>query len=174
MFRVITFMIAAAIVLPWGRIPSVQAQPDVIGKCVCEAARIRSQKSVVVRGTGGFTRDEPVLFDFGCPIAKFESEPMPTAIVLEITSFASNDDREKFNSLKNSLDRDNYDQAFFQLVLRGSIECKPNITIPPLSDGGPGFGDGFGHEGFYKCKVKNGKVLSFKEIVRPETRNHSQ
>jgi hypothetical protein len=36
-----------------------------------------------------------------------------------------------------------------------------------------GFGDAFGYEGAYKCKLRNGKVLSFKEIGRPETKNRS-
>jgi hypothetical protein len=102
-----------------GVVTGVQGKPDVSGKCVCEAAQIKSSRSIVVRGTGIFTRDEPILFHFGCPIANFASGPMPSVIVLEITSFASDNDREKFDSLKSYLDRGNYDQAVFQLVVRG-------------------------------------------------------
>jgi hypothetical protein len=173
MFRVVALVIAAAIV-PWASVTSVLGKSNVNGKCVCEAAQIKSSRSIVVRGTGIFTRDEPILFDFGCPIADFTSGRMPSVIMLEITSFASDSDREKFDSLKSYLDLDTYDQAVFQLVVRGSIECKAKVTIEPMSDGAPGFGDAFGSEGTYKCKLTNGKVLSFKEIVRPEKTIHSR
>lgn len=126
----------------------------------CLAVKLNEPLEVQVRGTAEITPQGVLLADSSCPIIVSKTDKMPSAVLAQITSYASDDLRDRFSRLKQL-------KLFplFTATVRGTIECKNKLEWKISDDGTIMQADGFGPHGLVKCRMIRARLEAFEETI---------
>jgi len=128
---------------------------------VCTASQLGTKDAITVRGTGRITPDGFVIGDRTCPVARTPSDELPNLILVEISSFSSNSDRESFKKLHTS----RYGVSDpVQALVQGDLKCQANFRFRTSDDGDIVSGNGYGSSGLFKCKIVMTQVLVLRSL----------
>jgi hypothetical protein len=149
---------ASAILLTCMSLQAIAAEKV---KDVCSAVRTSADGRVTVRGLAQFSRDAFILGDLTCPVYKSDDLRIPALIQVEVRSFASGALKDKFlaDSVKASK------CTFFQVIVSGQLQCRPQLRFRRSDDGDVVSGNGFGPDGLVKCKLSSGRLSAFEELM---------
>ena len=118
---------------------------------VCAACQSAGSRVVFVRGTAAFSRDGPSLIDYTCPVAATGDFTLPSTVLLAIREFADQATRDRFRNLTQ--------KAIFQVIVRGTLECRHPMTVERSDDGDITSANGYGFNGLHKCRMRDARLL---------------
>lgn len=126
---------------------------------VCRAVSEKSGKGVLLRAMALPTRDGLMLGDYTCPVAESRTSRTPAMILLKELTFVSESEEKLFEKSRRSGLR-----PFFQVLVKGDLDCRSDFKFHERDDGDIVAGNGFGSYGLAKCRLKNSVVLILREI----------
>lgn len=141
---------------------SIKRSTAASGQSVCAAAKIASEKHVLIYGVAGITSDGLVMADYSCALAVGPHGGLPVMILVHVEEFAKPEDKQRFD-VKNS-SRRLAREAMFGIRLYGDLECQMKFSIQFNEQGEFVGANGFGHQGLAKCRVGGAKILRLDEI----------
>lgn len=127
---------------------------------VCQAAQSKISKTIVVRGAGEVFRGQLGIADLTCPAATAPDSKIPTIILIEVGSFASRSMAETYQKYLKSEDR-----VIYQILARGDMECVKSLSFERNESGEILSGNGFGSNGFARCRLKEARIEALEVVV---------
>lgn len=130
----------------------------------CRALKALSASRTEVRGLAEVMEYGWVIGDATCPvISTKEGRQVPGMILVQIESFASERIQNQYMRLTRL--RDIKSVPLLQVVVRGMLECKPNMQFEISDDGADIVGGaGYGPYGLIKCRLNHAELLVLEQL----------
>ncbi len=137
---------------------------------LCQVVKHRLRGSVLVKGTAQSTKEGLIVEDPSCPVFRLGRIRIPTAVLVKVRSFASDDVKVKFSSVSPGIS-----SPILDVVVGGEIECKETLDFQVTDDHKEVVaGNGYGEYGFWKCRIHNGRLEAMQVDAKAKARLHGQ
>ncbi len=124
-------------------------------KSHCDAITVSNKyNNIKIRGLARFFRNELIMIDYTCPVAKSAKDRLPSLILVENASVAQ---LERMLRDEVKLSASAYG-PFIQLVVQGKLICK-KFKIEVDNSGSAIAGSGFGALGLASCRLIDAEVI---------------